>query len=187
MIWGLSTRSMTFGKGLGAMLLLMACGAALTGCGAYGKLSRAGVTSGDLDRILKNPRAYIAYASAPSRGVRAGEYVALFWDIRGDKFTLVPEEVQSPQGHRWTRISEADVVRVYRGIVGLNRQNETTRPVLSRVLSHDGKLMGYFFSAAWSPSVAVIRIGPHRYSVRPVRIGEMPHNQGATFWDSDDH
>jgi hypothetical protein len=186
MTWGVSTRTRTFGRGLGALLLLAVWGAALTGCGAYGSLSRAGVTSGELDRILKNPRAYIAYASAPSRGVRAGEYVALFWDIRGDKFTLVPEEILSPRGHRWSRISEADVVRVYQGIVELNRQNETTRPVLYRVLSRNGQLMGYFFSASWGSGVAVIRIGPHRYSVRPVRIGEMPRNQGATFWDSDD-
>ncbi len=172
--------------GLGALLLLAAVTAALTGCGAYGTMSRAGVTSADLDRILKNPQAYIAYACAPARGVRAGEYVALYWDIRGDRFTLVPEKVPSPERHQWTRIPDADVVRIYRSIVDLNRQNETTKPVLYRILSHRGELMGYYFSAFWGSSVAVIRTGPHRYTVRPVRIGDINRQEGPTLWDSDE-
>jgi len=155
-----------FAAGVVTLAVIMAA----AGCASYGLVTQAGVAPGDLESILKNPGKYIAYGCAPTTGPRAGEWVALYWDIRGDGVKIVGEQRPSLYQDRWRRLPPDEVEQVWRSIVDLVRQNETFTPRLYLILDENGRTIGYYYSAIWGRLAPVIKVRQGLYTIREVNL-----------------
>jgi hypothetical protein len=155
--------------GLAASLILL-LGLTAAGCGSYGLVTAAGIAPGELERILAQPDRFRAYGCAPTIGPRAGETVAMYWDVKGDGVRIVGEDKPSRDKDRWQLIAPDQVVKVYRAVLDLVRQNETFPPRLYRILSEKGRLIGYYFSAIWGTEAPVIKVRDGLYTIREVNL-----------------
>ncbi|MBU0516278.1 MAG: hypothetical protein KJ621_16060 [Proteobacteria bacterium] len=155
---------------LAAGIVILGVVMAGVGCASYGLVTRAGVAPGALPRILDNPGKYTAFGCAPTTGPRAGEWVAMYWDVRGDGVKIVGERIPSPDRDRWQRLELSQVDQVWRAILGLVRQNETFTPRLYRIVSEKGRTIGYYYSAIWGWHAPVIKVRPGLYTIREVNL-----------------
>lgn len=150
----------------------------LAACGTYATVTPSVDGPDVIEKIMARPQSYTAYASAAMNGVRRGEYYALLLDFRGDRPILRPDQMESVPKYAWLKIEPAAVAKVYRDIVDLGRQNETIEPTLYRILDERGTQVGYVFTAASGSRVAVTKVGPTVYSVRPVSYRDVtPHKR----------
>ncbi len=156
------------GTGYLAASILLVIGLTLVGCGRYGLITPAGVPPRQMEHLLAHPERYQAFGCAPTRGPRAGEWVAMYWDIKGDGVRIVGEGKPARYGDRWQLLAPDQVAKVRQAVMNLAHQHETFQPYLNRILDERGRLIGWFFSARTGATLPVNKVRKGLYTIREV-------------------